>query len=287
VSSSISLRGLITGQVIRFDQHCQLEFGMYMQVHESHNNSMLPRTSGALALWPSGNVQGGHYFFSLNTGRVIHRARWTALPMPAEAIERIHMLAKEGGTTGVQIHDRYGHDDDGDDDNDSYQPGPDEEDEDLVYDVADEPGANEELGDPVDGIDIPQQIVEDCLPVAGAAGDPGEHQPNLVEDEADMAADESSQEDPTDIGHMSQEEDGGSEPESQASPPESIWSADTRNEESISASEDSSQQGEEDSGSPPPAVHPLQVETRARSRSPDESQSQFAAAADALAAEMD
>jgi len=42
VSSSISPHGLITGQVIRFDQHCQLEFGTYVQVHESHDNSMLP-----------------------------------------------------------------------------------------------------------------------------------------------------------------------------------------------------------------------------------------------------
>jgi len=54
------------------DRHCQLEFGTYVQVHESHDNSMLPQTSGALALWPSGNAQGGYYFFSLSTGQVIH-----------------------------------------------------------------------------------------------------------------------------------------------------------------------------------------------------------------------
>jgi len=37
-----------------------LQFGTYVQVHEPHNNSLLPRTTGAIALRPSGNIQGGH-----------------------------------------------------------------------------------------------------------------------------------------------------------------------------------------------------------------------------------
>ena len=37
----------------------KVEFG---QVNEKHNNSMKPRTSGAIAQRPSINEQGGHYF---------------------------------------------------------------------------------------------------------------------------------------------------------------------------------------------------------------------------------
>jgi len=46
-------------------------FGTYVQVHEKHNDSMESRTSGTIALRPSGNEQGGHYFLSLHTGKRI------------------------------------------------------------------------------------------------------------------------------------------------------------------------------------------------------------------------
>jgi len=51
-------------------------------MHEKHNNSMDSRTSRAIALGPSGNEQGGHYFLSLHTGKMILRNNWTVLPMP-------------------------------------------------------------------------------------------------------------------------------------------------------------------------------------------------------------
>jgi hypothetical protein len=46
-----------------------VKYGTYVKVHEKHNNSMEPRTSGAIALRTSGNKQGGQYFFILNTGK--------------------------------------------------------------------------------------------------------------------------------------------------------------------------------------------------------------------------
>jgi hypothetical protein len=51
-------------------------------------------TMGAIALCPTGNAQGGHFFLSLATGRMLNCKRWTALPMPAEVIDRIHVLAR-------------------------------------------------------------------------------------------------------------------------------------------------------------------------------------------------
>ena len=64
-----------------------------MQTHKEHDNSMSPRTVGALALRPTGNAQGSFYFMSLSTGRVLNRVRGTALPMPDDVIDRVHWMA--------------------------------------------------------------------------------------------------------------------------------------------------------------------------------------------------
>jgi len=45
-----------------YEKHRWIEFGIYVQVHEKHNNLMEPRTSGTVALIPSGNEQGGTLF---------------------------------------------------------------------------------------------------------------------------------------------------------------------------------------------------------------------------------
>ena len=53
-----SPRAIMTGQKITYNKHCKVEFGTYLRVHEEHS-SMEPRTSGAIALVPSGNEQLG------------------------------------------------------------------------------------------------------------------------------------------------------------------------------------------------------------------------------------
>jgi len=68
VHTTISPRAIMKEQKIPYDKHCKVEFGTYIQVHEKHDNSMEPRTSGAIALRPSRNEQGRHYFLSLHTG---------------------------------------------------------------------------------------------------------------------------------------------------------------------------------------------------------------------------
>ena len=40
---------------LEYTKHCQLEFGTY--AHEEHDNSMATRTTGAIALQPTGNAQ--------------------------------------------------------------------------------------------------------------------------------------------------------------------------------------------------------------------------------------
>ena len=93
IHATLSPRTIVTGSKIDFDKHCKLQFGTYVQVHEQHNNSMMPRTSGAIALRPTGNAQGSYYFLSLHSGKRIARNNWTVLPMPAEVIATIHQLA--------------------------------------------------------------------------------------------------------------------------------------------------------------------------------------------------
>jgi hypothetical protein len=145
VSPNMSPRTLVTGRNMDYNKHCRIKCGAYAQTHEDHDNGMGSRTTGAIALRPTGNAQGGYYFLSLTTGRRINRTHWTELPMPAEVIDRVHALARRSkaalGITfawrdGTKVQD----DDEGDldaaaDDEDlDYDPqGGDEEDDQDYY----------------------------------------------------------------------------------------------------------------------------------------------------------
>jgi hypothetical protein len=107
VSNTLSPRTIVTGQTVDFTRHCRYEFGQYVQTHEQHDNSMAPRTIGALAMRPTGNAQGNYYFFSLSTGRIINRAHATKLPMPDDVIARVHLLARrQKANPGLVFLDR-------------------------------------------------------------------------------------------------------------------------------------------------------------------------------------
>ena len=56
----MSLCTPLTGLAMNYNRHCRLEFGEYVHTHEEHDNSLNPHTIGALALHPTGNVQGDH-----------------------------------------------------------------------------------------------------------------------------------------------------------------------------------------------------------------------------------
>ena len=77
ISQTMSPQTILTGHCIEYATHCQLEFGEYVQTHKEHDNSMQLRTVGALGLHPTGNIQGGYFFFSLMTGWVLNRNHWT------------------------------------------------------------------------------------------------------------------------------------------------------------------------------------------------------------------
>ena len=49
-SQDLSPHTILTGQQVDYKCHCRFQFGEYTQTHEEHNNSMNPRTVGAIAL---------------------------------------------------------------------------------------------------------------------------------------------------------------------------------------------------------------------------------------------
>ena len=92
--SGWSPKQIMTGEVIHY-KFCSVPFGCYCQISEegTPRNSMLARTRGAIALGPSGNVQGGQKFYALDTRSVVVRRQWVRLPMTDAVIARIERLA--------------------------------------------------------------------------------------------------------------------------------------------------------------------------------------------------
>jgi hypothetical protein len=172
VSDTLSPRAIVTGMQLDYNKHCRLEYGTYVQTHEEHDNSMATRTTGAIALRPTGNMQGGYYFLSLTTGRVLNRNHWTPLPMPADVIDRIHVLARRNpaNAKGLAFANRQGApliDDDDDDDNDDESWTPDDADDNPTTDEDTEcenENEAEDADDDANGYDIPAAIHP---PIAG------------------------------------------------------------------------------------------------------------------------
>ena len=153
--NALSPRTIVTGQRLDFKRHCRFQFGEYIQTHEQHNNSMMSRTVGALALRPTGNAQGGFYFLSLSTRRVLNRLRATALPMPDNVVDQVHRMARQQRanpglmfgirtTGGVDYEDV----DDSSDNDEDNEYGADDMDDEGSEDVEDENGPRDyNLGD--------------------------------------------------------------------------------------------------------------------------------------------
>ena len=135
----LSPRTILMGQKVDYKRHCRFQFGEYAQTHKEHNNSMNPRTVGALALRPVGNVQGSFYFLSVTTGRVLNRLHATALPMPDDVIDKIHRMARQQkNNPGLIFADRDltpdEWDEDDDDEDDETYRNDDDNDDDDPYD---------------------------------------------------------------------------------------------------------------------------------------------------------
>ena len=74
---------------------CNLEFGAYYQIsNRLMDNSMMPRTIGAIGIAHSGNGTGTCRFYALHNGATISANHFRALPMPSEVITHLTRLAE-------------------------------------------------------------------------------------------------------------------------------------------------------------------------------------------------
>ena len=71
----------MTGKEMHYIKQWMICPGQYVQTHKENSNDMNERTLAAIAMYPSENEQGGHYFISLNTGRIININEWNELPI--------------------------------------------------------------------------------------------------------------------------------------------------------------------------------------------------------------
>ena len=97
VSGTLSPLTIMTGKPNPDYHSMKVEFGSYAQVFEENSptNTNKSRTTGAIALNPTGNAQGDYYFMSLSTWKRLSRAQWTVLPMPDAVITAVESRAEE------------------------------------------------------------------------------------------------------------------------------------------------------------------------------------------------
>ena len=83
----VSPREKLWGRRINVDKELKHGFGEYVQVHTSQvDNTMNERTSGALSLMPSGNLEGSLYYYLLINNLVDNRNKARPIPITDDII---------------------------------------------------------------------------------------------------------------------------------------------------------------------------------------------------------
>jgi hypothetical protein len=77
---------------LNFAKHCIAPFGSYIKAHDNPmiTNIMHPCTFPGIFLGPTGNRQGTHKVFDINTGAVKKPRTVTLLPMPDRAFKVVN-----------------------------------------------------------------------------------------------------------------------------------------------------------------------------------------------------
>ncbi len=95
VSNKYSPWEIVLGRELNFEKHCKTTFGSYVKAHNNLTitNTMRPQTFPGIFLGPTGNRQGTHKVFDINTGVVKKPRTITPLPMP----DRVIAIIKDWG----------------------------------------------------------------------------------------------------------------------------------------------------------------------------------------------
>jgi hypothetical protein len=77
-----------------YRKHCQVLPGTYCKVNNEPlpSNSMTSQTHEAIAIGPTGNLQGSVKFYCVNTGRILKQRSFTPLPIPGWIIWRVNAI---------------------------------------------------------------------------------------------------------------------------------------------------------------------------------------------------
>ena len=96
ISPFLSPVTIVTGKQLGLNVHCRVPFGSFCQVpieHKPLNSISQPRTLDAIALRPTGNHQGGYYFYHITSCDIIARRSWTVVPMSHTIIDLMNVRA--------------------------------------------------------------------------------------------------------------------------------------------------------------------------------------------------
>ena len=92
----ISPREAFTSRKTDFKRDLRVGFGEYLECAVPRmDNSLQPRTSSCISLFPTGNAAGSVKVLSLSTGKVVTRDHFKILPMPQFVIDHMNNMAKQ------------------------------------------------------------------------------------------------------------------------------------------------------------------------------------------------
>jgi hypothetical protein len=88
---------------LNFAKHCKLPFRTYGKVHDkpTPTNTMVTRSTSAIVLGPTGNLQGTYKFLSLATGKKVKQCAFTPYPMPDLVIKKVEAYGKSTALLGI------------------------------------------------------------------------------------------------------------------------------------------------------------------------------------------
>ncbi len=91
VSETLSPREIVYRHKLDFAKHCKSPCGTYCEVHDepAPTNTMVTRSTPAIVLGPTGNLQRTYNFLSLATEKKVKRRAFMPYPMPDLVIRKV------------------------------------------------------------------------------------------------------------------------------------------------------------------------------------------------------
>jgi hypothetical protein len=103
VSETLSPRKIVYRHKLDFAKQCKSPFGTYCKIHDDPTctNTMATRSTPAIVLCPTGNLQGTYKFLSLATEKKVKQRAFTPYPMPDLVIKKVEAYGKLTALLGI------------------------------------------------------------------------------------------------------------------------------------------------------------------------------------------